>query len=145
MTAPVTVTVRPAEPTDDAAWRALYRGYGDFYKTPLSDAHLDGVWRQITVDGTLECFLAEVDGTPVGLAHVSEILRPLDGGRGGYLHDLYVDASRRGTGAGRALIEHLRHVTTERGWITAADNTTAQRLYDQYAERTTWVTYDLRP
>jgi hypothetical protein len=28
--------------------------------------------------------------------------------------------------------------------VTAADNATAQRLYDGLAERTDWLTYDLR-
>ncbi len=28
-------------------------------------------------------------------------------------------------------------------WVAAADNHTAQRLYDDLAERTEWVTYDL--
>ena len=28
-------------------------------------------------------------------------------------------------------------------WVTAADNATAQRLYDDIADRTDWVTYDL--
>jgi hypothetical protein len=30
-------------------------------------------------------------------------------------------------------------------WITAADNATAQRLYDRVATKTAWVTYDLVP
>lgn len=30
-------------------------------------------------------------------------------------------------------------------WITAADNATAQRLYDDVATRTAWLTYDLAP
>jgi hypothetical protein len=27
-------------------------------------------------------------------------------------------------------------------WITAADNVTAQKLYDRIATRTSWVTYE---
>ena len=30
-------------------------------------------------------------------------------------------------------------------WITAKDNETARRLYDRFAEKTKWVTYDLVP
>ena len=55
----------------------------------------------------------------------------------------------RGKGVGRALITRLGEMAQERGfnkvrWITAEDNHTAQRLYDDMAEKTTWVTYDYR-
>jgi hypothetical protein len=28
-------------------------------------------------------------------------------------------------------------------WVTAQDNTTAQKLYDEVADRTSWVTYEI--
>ncbi len=142
--------VRAAHQADRERWAELYRGYADFYDRTLDDDHLDRVWQRITGDGSVECYLAELDGRVVALAHVSEIVRPLDGGTGGYLHDLYVERGHRGAGVGAAVLTHLRGLAADRGWgvlrwITAADNTTAQRLYDQHAQRTTWVTYDLRP
>ena len=56
----------------------------------------------------------------------------------------------RGTGAGAALLDALREAAKDRGlsvvrWITAKDNATARRLYDRFAEKTSWVTYDLVP
>ncbi len=47
------------------------------------------------------------------------------------------------------MITRLGEMAQERGidkvrWITAEDNHTAQRLYDDMAEKTTWVTYDYR-
>jgi GNAT superfamily N-acetyltransferase len=65
------------------------------------------------------------------------------------MNDLYVDASVRGKGVGRALIEASAAVARERGaahlqWATEPDNLTAQRLYDSTgAERTEWVEYEL--
>ena len=65
------------------------------------------------------------------------------------MNDLYVDASVRGRGVGRALIEASADVARERGaayleWSTAPDNHTAQRLYDSTgAERSEWVSYEL--
>ncbi len=55
-----------------------------------------------------------------------------------------------GRGVGRQLIEHLATIARERGWpsirwITATDNATARRLYDDVAEATHWVTYELKP
>ena len=89
-------------------------------------------------------------GTPIGLAHVREFARPLDGSTGLYLDDLFVLPDARGEGAGTALLEKLRDLAQERGlsvvrWITAKDNQTARRLYDRVAEKTKWVTYDLVP
>ncbi len=66
------------------------------------------------------------------------------------MNDLYVDASARGEGVGRSLIEASAAVARERGcpileWSTAPDNETAQRLYDSTgAERSTWIEYELR-
>ena len=47
-----------------------------------------------------------------------------------------------------ALIEfvHARSLEVGTGglsWITAADNADAQRLYDELATRTSWVTYEM--
>jgi GNAT superfamily N-acetyltransferase len=66
------------------------------------------------------------------------------------MNDLYVDASARGEGVGRSLIEASATAARERGcpileWSTAPDNETAQRLYDSTgAERSTWIEYELR-
>jgi GNAT superfamily N-acetyltransferase len=65
------------------------------------------------------------------------------------MNDLYVDATARGEGVGRALIEASTAVSRERGayhlqWATAPDNETAQRLYDSTgAERSSWIEYEL--
>jgi GNAT superfamily N-acetyltransferase len=66
------------------------------------------------------------------------------------MNDLFVDRNRRREGIGRALIEAGVEVARDRGarhleWSTAPDNAAAQRLYDSTgAERSTWITYELR-
>jgi len=66
------------------------------------------------------------------------------------MNDLYVTADHRGEGIGRALIEASAAVGRRRGapqleWVTAPDNTTAQRLYDSIgAAREDSVEYELR-
>ena len=94
-----------AEP-DRERWAELYRGYAAFYEVAPPD--LDHLWRRITELGELECFVADLDGDVVGMAHVRAFARPLEGDWGGFLDDLFVDPYRRGTGAGEALLEHLR-------------------------------------
>ena len=53
----------------------------------------------------------------------------------------------RGLGVGRALITRVKaHATAHGGgelrWFTEADNTTAQRLYDTLATKSSWVVYE---
>ncbi|MGJ4843469.1 MULTISPECIES: GNAT family N-acetyltransferase [unclassified Leifsonia] len=148
----MTVTVRSVEDNEFFTWLDLYAGYGEFYEQPLTDEKALLVWSWITdPDNELEAYFAvNDDGTPIGLAHVREFVRPLDGSRGLYLDDLFVAKDARGDGAGTALLEALRDRAREHGlsvvrWITAKDNETARRVYDRVAEKTKWVTYDLVP
>ena len=133
---------------DRERWAELYRGYSAFYEVPVPD--LDHLWRRLTAGGELECFVAELGGEVVGLAHVRAFVRPLEGDTAGFLDDLFVDPTRRASGAGAALLEYLRALASEREWgvvtwITGADNDTARRLYDRVAEAQQWVTYEMTP
>ena len=142
------LVVRPAAEPDRERWAELYRGYAAFYEVAPPD--LDHLWHRITELGELECFVADLDGDVIGLAHLRAFARPLEGDWGGFLDDLFVDPNRRGSGAGEALLEHLRSLARERGWgvvswITGDDNQVARRLYDRLAESQPWVTYDMTP
>jgi ribosomal protein S18 acetylase RimI-like enzyme len=142
--------VRDLEQRDRAAWQKLYAGYGDFYKTPLSDGKADRVWAWL-MDPGYEAFglvAVDDDDTPIAIAHFRQFARLLADGIGIYLDDLFTAANARGTGAGTALIVRLEEIARERGaevvrWITANDNFVGQKLYDRLATRTMWVTYDL--
>ncbi len=150
MTKDTQTRVRELEQRDRAAWQQLYAGYGDFYKTPLSEEKADRVWAWL-MDPDYEAFgLVAVDDsdTPIAIAHFREFARLLADGIGIYLDDLFTAANARGTGAGTALIGRLEEIARERGaeivrWITANDNFVGQKLYDRLATRTMWVTYDL--
>jgi GNAT superfamily N-acetyltransferase len=148
----MTVTVRRVEDNEFFPWLDLYAGYGEFYETPLSDEKALLVWSWITDSANeLEAYFAiGDDGEPIGLAHVREFARPLDGSRGLYLDDLFVRPDARGDGAATAVLEALRDRAKQNGlsvvrWITAKDNQTARRVYDRVASKTAWVTYDLVP
>jgi GNAT superfamily N-acetyltransferase len=143
----VTIVVRPAAERDRKRWAELYRGYCAFYAVPVPD--LDNLWRLLG-KGEVECFVAELDGDVVGLAHVRAFVRPLEGDTAGFLDDLFVDPARRGSGAGTALLQRLRALASERRWgvvtwITGPENDTARRLYDEVGEAQPWVTYEMRP
>lgn len=145
------VVVRPVAAGDRAAWGELYRGYRDFYEKPHDAAVLDTVWEWL-MDPAHETrgLIAELDGTPVGVAHFRRFARPIDGGHAFYLDDLFTAPAARGSGAGSALLRRLAEIARDEEavlvrWITADDNATARSLYDRLAKQTPWVTYDLAP
>ena len=89
------------------------------------------------------------NGVVVGLAHYRAFARPLSASVGGFLDDLFVGPEARGTGAAEALVQGVANVGRARGWtlirwITAEDNYRARNLYDRVAEKTRWVTYDIK-
>lgn len=144
-------TVRPIEPTDREAWEALYRGYRDYYAKPHDPAVFDAVWDWLS-DPAHETrgLVAEVSGVPVGIGHYRRFARPIDGGHGIYLDDLFTAPAARGSGAGGAILQRLSEIARDEGatlvrWITAESNETARRIYDRVATQTPWVTYDLAP
>jgi len=145
----MTIEVRPVRDGDFFAWLELYSKYAEFYETELTDQRALVLWSWLTAPEHEEQGFVAVDGDRiVGLAHVREFARPLEGDRGLFLDDLFVLESERGAGIGRTLIDHVRSLAVERRlgvvqWITAQDNTNAQRVYDAVASRTSWVTYEI--
>jgi len=63
-----------------------------------------------------------------------------------YLQDLFTDASARGMGVGRALIEAVYQRAADQGcrrvyWQTHESNVTAMQLYDKVAAKSGFVVY----
>lgn len=135
---------------DRAEWERLYAGYAAFYKvdqTPQMRARVWG-WLHDPAHQT-RGLVAEEGGRLVGLAHFRAFARPLSASTGGFLDDLFVDPSSRGSGAAEALIKAVADQGRGLGWtvlrwITADDNYRARGLYDRLAEKTRWATYDLK-
>ena len=60
----------------------------------------------------------------------------------------FVDPEARGSGTGRALIEHVREWAARSGaekvyWLTQSHNATARALYDRVAVSTGFVHYEI--
>lgn len=148
---PIAYTISPPSPDDREVWRELYRAYADFYLEAVTDAQLDLTWSWITDPhhDVAALLVRDSAGTAVGLAHYRPYFRPLAAAVAGHLDDLFVVPAARGTGAVDALLEALRAIARQRGWskirwVTADDNYRARSKYDQVAERTMWVTYDMQ-
>jgi GNAT superfamily N-acetyltransferase len=143
------VRVRPLTSADRDPWARLWTGYLEFYKTTLPDAVYDSSFKALTDPSVTDYagYLAEVDGSPVGLVHIiyhrhGWKLEPVC-----YLQDLYADPGVRGKGIGRALIEHVYHVADAAGaptvyWLTHETNTEARKLYDRIGRNTSFIKYD---
>ncbi len=144
----MTVSIRPVEPSDEAAWRALWRGYLDYYETVLDDEIYRSSFDRLTDPAVTDYhgLIALLDGVPVGLVHyifhrhgwqIEDVC---------YLQDLYVAPEARGTGAGRRLIEAVYAAADAAGrpnvyWLTQTFNTTARQLYDRVGTVTPFIKY----
>jgi GNAT superfamily N-acetyltransferase len=141
------ITIRPVKPGDRAAWEPLWQGYLTFYKSTLASDITDATWRRFFDPlERLGAFVAERDGQLIGIAHYllhRSTWAPLCYC---YLEDLFVEPSVRGSGAGRSLIGAVETAAREAGasrlyWMTHETNETAQKLYNQVAERAGFVQY----
>lgn len=146
-----TVNVRSVEPLDRASWNRLYAGYAAFYMVTQTEDMRDRVWAWLmSGENGMNCLVAEDgQGKLIGLAHFRPFARPLSATIGGFLDDLFVDPDARGSGAADLLLERLKVEGQKRGWsvirwITAEDNYRARNLYDKLADKTRWVTYDIK-
>ncbi|WP_411722486.1 N-acetyltransferase family protein [Mycetocola sp.] len=145
----MTFEIRNTRDRDFFNWLPLFADYGDFYGTPVPDEKALLVWSWITENthGLSALVAQNEDGTLVGLAHYRTFARPLAGGTGIFIDDLFVTPGARGNGIATALIERVTEIARAQRsgivrWITAPDNDEAQVLYDKVADRTNWVTYD---
>ena len=141
--------IRPIEPADKAQWARLFVAYGVFYETAFTQEIVDAVFATLTSDSPeINGLVAVTDDTITGFALYRSLYDTFTAGPAWHLDDLYVDPAHRGTGTATDLIAAVSIIARENGgstvrWITAEDNTTAQRVYDRVAKRKTWVTYEM--
>lgn len=142
------LTIRPLINDDETVWRALWTAYLEYYETSVPEEVYQTTFARLidpsnTVQNASIAYLGDV---AVGLVHyiyhphnwkIEDVC---------YLQDLYVDGNTRGTGAGRALIEHVYEQADANGtptvyWLTQDFNKTARQLYDRIATLTPFVKY----
>jgi ribosomal protein S18 acetylase RimI-like enzyme len=144
------VIVRPLAEQDHEIWRVLFDDYAAFYKTQVPEGGHDTVWRWI-FDPEVEfrCdVVVDKAGNVIGFTQYQLMFRSLGGGKVCYLSDLYVRPDCRGSGAGRALIDHVIGFAKANGianlrWLTQDFNHDARRLYDSYSQKSDFILYSL--
>lgn len=138
--------IRKLEASDEAAWRGLWRGYLEFYKSSLDEETTAATFRRLIEDARFFAFVAEDGGALTGLVHC--VIHPATWSRKDYcyLEDLFVAPSERGRGTGRALIEAVYEEAKARRldrvyWLTHETNAVARSLYDKLASYDGFVQY----
>lgn len=144
-------SIRPVERQDFAAWRPLWDGYNAFYgrtgPTALPEPITHTTWQRFfDVHEPVHALVAHAEGKLLGLAHYLFHRSTIQIEPTCYLQDLYTDASARGMGVGRALIEAVYRIAAEQGcrrvyWQTHETNATAMQLYDKVAEKSGFLVY----
>ncbi|MBA2673459.1 MAG: GNAT family N-acetyltransferase [Ramlibacter sp.] len=139
--------IRAALPSDEPAWRKLWRGYCKFYGVTLPDEVTARTWKRILdPDSAVMCIVAELQGKVCGFAHCVVHENTWEAQPVCYLEDLFVAPAARERGVARSLLEWLRNAMRAEGWarlywMTRADNVAARRLYDQFAQADGFVRY----
>jgi len=145
-------TIRPLERRDWDQWLALWQGYLGFYREQLSEATTQSTFERLTGGDDQMFALIAIDATDgeraVGLVHCLTHPTTWSPRPYCYLEDLFVALSARGTDVGRQLIEAAKAESEARGaahlyWHTQEFNGRARSLYDQVAQLTSFIVYQM--
>lgn len=145
------LTIRPLAADDQLEWRRLWSLYLEFYNTSVPDSVYQITFSRL-LSGKPDEFrglIATRGDRSVGITHYLFHRHCWRVENVCYLQDLYVDASDRGTGVGRALIEGVYAAADAAGcpavyWTTQRSNVVGRRLYDRIGELTPFIKY-IRP
>ena len=143
------ILIRPLEARDRAAWQALWTGYLTFYKTSVTPEVYDATFTRLLGSDAQDfnAFVAEVEGTLVGLVHYLFHRHCWRLENVCYLQDLFVSPDQRRGGVGAALINAVYGAADAAGapavyWLTQDDNVAGRRLYDQIGVQTNFIRYN---
>lgn len=118
----------------------LFDAYRQFYRQPADPDGAERFLRERLAEDESVIFLAVDDGRAVGFVQLYATFWSIAACRAWILNDLFVSPDRRGTGAGRALIDRARLHAVETGagglsLATERTNHVAQRLYESLGWR----------
>lgn len=141
------IDIRMAQDIDFPQWLPLWKGYQAFYKTSISEETTAITWSRFhNPSEPMHCAVAEQEGKLIGMVHYIQHRSCWTAGDYIYLQDLFVEPQVRGSGVGRALIEHVYQHAAKSGasrvwWLTHESNTNAMLLYDRIADKPGFLQY----
>lgn len=138
----MTLTIRWAEPGDEATVLHLVKGLAAYEREPDAVKATEESLRETLFDPNAQvfAFLAEVDGKAVGLALWFMTYSTWTGRPSLYLEDLFVDEAARGQGVARALFARLAREAKTRNcaridWAVLDWNVDAMAFYQRLGGR----------
>ena len=141
--------IRDLKNTDHLRWKKLWTSYLEFYETSVSDLVYKKAFENLLSKKTsnFQGLVAERKGEIVGLAHYLFHPNLWSCKDTCYLGDLFVESPSRGLGIGRSLIEEVSARATSANvvgvyWLTQEFNYKGRMLYDQIADKTSFVVYE---
>ncbi|MGM9480745.1 GNAT family N-acetyltransferase [Roseateles sp. NT4] len=148
----MTISIRPIQPTDRAAWQPLWDGYNAFYDragpTALPAEITETTWARFFDSAEpVHAQVAEDEtGRLLGLVHYLYHRSTTRIELTCYLQDLFTTPEARGKGVGRALIEAVYAAAREAGikrvyWQTHTTNAAGRTLYDKVAHHVGFIVY----
>jgi GNAT superfamily N-acetyltransferase len=141
------LVLRAVSASDFDAWLPLWRGYQAFYRVDIPAATTEVTWgRFLDPAEPMHAAIAWHGARAVGLVHWIMHRGCWTVGDYCYLNDLFAEPDVRGTGVGRALIEHVYAAAGQAGcsrvyWLTHERNEVAMQLYDRIADRSGFIQY----
>lgn len=142
-------TIRELLKEDRPGWESLWDGYLDFYQATIDPVVIEVTWsRLLDPNEPMMALVAKDAGTHelLGLVHCVFHRGTWSIGDFCYLEDLFVAASARNQGIGRALIEAVYNRADAKKcervyWLTHEENTEARKLYDKVARNLGFIQY----
>ena len=145
----MSLTLLPIASIGFPAWQRLWFAYLGALADGLAPGQHEATYRRLAdPNGVLFGIAAQVSDVAVGFAHCYFHPSTYHTAEDCCLQDLYVDASARGQGVGRALVDAVAEEARRRGapvlhWKTRATNAAALALYERFAQRTEFVSFRL--
>lgn len=148
---PSSFSIRPVTKNDFDQWLPLWDGYNAFYgrsgATALPREITRTTWsRFFDAYEPMHALVAESGGRLLGFTHYLFHRSTIAVEPNCYLQDLFTTQDARGRGVGTALINEVYARAKQAGltrvyWQTHETNETAQRLYNQVADRSGFLVY----
>lgn len=141
------IEIKAVESDDFDRWLPLWQGYQRFYEVNISTCATLKAWaRFLDPIEPMHAALAVVGEQAFGLVQAVYHRSTWTTEDYCYLQDLFVADDARGSGIGRALVEHVYADAKRRGasrvyWLTHETNHKAMQLYDRIAERSGFIQY----
>ena len=146
----IDVSIRNLEKSDHNRWKQLWTDYLNFYKTTVTTSVYKTAFNRLIANDLKEyqCIVADLDGEIIGFSHYLFHRNLWSVKDTCYLSDLFVVPENRGNGVARKLIQKVAGHARDCGvegvyWMTQEFNYKGRMLYDQVAEKTPFVVYEI--